>query len=425
MNDDEPPVIVTQISDYRDQKRQGGSTGPRLLGGNGKEENIKPVIKIVAGELPRLVNETEAALIAANPGLYNRSGQIVRIAEVETIAAEVASDNGKTRKPRTTKALTIVEQSEHTLLEDASAAACYMRFNKNDKEWVSADPPKVIIKALQGRMTRLKFPLLEGIISSPIITQTGRLIDKPGYDAGTGLYFDPLGTVFPPIPQNPTIDDAVRALDLLRGLLKEFPFIEDKGASESVALSGLMTAVQRRALDFAFMHSITAPAFGTGKPYLADLFSMITSGRIAPAISASPHPEEFEKRLDSALLKGFGILLIDNHNELLESDKLAIILSGGAVDIRLFHTQKLVTIVPCTMVASTGCNLAVVEDLRRRTLLCSLDAKEERPELRKFSKPGPLAVLKADRGKFVAAVLTIVRAFMQKLESVRRSDQQL
>jgi hypothetical protein len=416
MSDDDE-VIFEKYSEYSDTSREEQISGPRPNGQGGEIKSeqppVCPVIKIVAGELPRLVNETEAALIAANSGLYNRSGQIVRIAEIETIAAEVASNNGGKREPRTTKALTIGEQGEHTLLEDASAAACYMRFNGKDKEWHSADPPKIIIKALQGRMTRLKLPLLEGIISSPIIMEDGRLIDKPGYDPGTGLYFDPLGTVFPPIPQNPTIDDAVRALDLLCGLLTGFPFIEDEGASESVALSGLMTAVQRRALDYAFMHSITAPAFGTGKTYLADLFSMIVSGRIAPAISPSSQPEEFEKRLDSALLKGLGVLLIDNVNGLLESDKLAIILSGGAVDIRLFHTQKLVTIVPCSLAVSTGCNLSVIEDLRRRTLLCSLDAKEERPELRKFSKPGPLAVLKADRGKYVAAVLTIVRAFMQ------------
>src|SRR5207248_2504186 len=100
-----------------------------------------------------------------------------------------------------------------------------------------------------------------------------------------------------------------------------------------------MTAVLRRALDFAFMHAITAPAFGTGKSYLVDLFSMIASGRIAPVISQAKTPEEFEKRLDSAILKGLGILAIDNVNGLLEGDRLAKILSQSSLEIRLFGTQ--------------------------------------------------------------------------------------
>jgi hypothetical protein len=47
-----------------------------------------PIIKIALGELPRLVDETEAAIITANRGLYKREGQIVRVAEIEVIGAD-------------------------------------------------------------------------------------------------------------------------------------------------------------------------------------------------------------------------------------------------------------------------------------------------------------------------------------------------
>ena len=117
-----------------------------------------------------------------------------------------------------------------------------------------------VIKVLQGRMTRLRFPPLMGIVSAPLILTNGRVIDNRGYDARTGLYFDPLGTSFPPIPKKPTQEDAQEALNLLNDLLQEFPFTND--ASKAVALSGFLTAVLRRAIDFAFMHAITAPAFG-------------------------------------------------------------------------------------------------------------------------------------------------------------------
>jgi hypothetical protein len=135
-----------------------------------------------------------------------------------------------------------------------------LRFNKKEEAWVRTDPPMTVIKVLQGRMTRLRFPPLMGIVSAPLILTNGRVIDNRGYDARTGLYFDPLGTSFPPIPKKPTQEDAQEALNLLNDLLQEFPFTND--ASKAVALSGFLTAVLRRAIDFAFMHAITAPAFG-------------------------------------------------------------------------------------------------------------------------------------------------------------------
>jgi putative DNA primase/helicase len=132
---------------------------------------------------------------------------------------------------------------------------------------------------------------------------------------------------------------------------------------------------------------------------------------VRPGRIAGKTPEEFEKRLDSAILKGFGVLAIDNVNGLLEGDKLAQILSQPAVEIRLFGTQRNLTVPPAFLVTATGINLHVVDDLRRRTLLCSLDAKEERPELRAF-KTDPIGMVKGERGRYVVAVPTILRAFM-------------
>jgi putative DNA primase/helicase len=48
--------------------------------------------------------------------------------------------------------------------------------------------------------------------------------------------------------------------------------------------------------------------------------------------------------------------------------------------------------------------------MTRRTLVCSLDAGIERPELRKF-KSDPVATVMADRGLYVSACLIIVRAY--------------
>ena len=72
-----------------------------------------PIIKIKAGDIESMVDKTEAAVIAAGRGLYRRGGAIVRIGETEMLGAD----------EKKTTALTVIEQSEYTLFEDASASA--------------------------------------------------------------------------------------------------------------------------------------------------------------------------------------------------------------------------------------------------------------------------------------------------------------
>jgi putative DNA primase/helicase len=63
-------------------------------------------------------------------------------------------------------------------------------------------------------------------------------------------------------------------------------------------------------------------------------------------------------------------------------------------------------------VFATGNGLRVRGDMTRRTLVGSLDAQMERPELRSF-KTDPVAEVLADRGRYVGACLTIVRAYLR------------
>jgi putative DNA primase/helicase len=60
---------------------------------------------------------------------------------------------------------------------------------------------------------------------------------------------------------------------------------------------------------------------------------------------------------------------------------------------------------------ANGNNIEIAEDLVRRTLQCGLDADMETPYLRTF-KHNPTRAVHADRGCYVAAVLTIARAYV-------------
>jgi hypothetical protein len=359
-----------------------------------------PVIRLHAGELPRLVDDVEAAVAAADRGLYNRAGQLVSIADIGLLGCD--------EKKVTT--LAIVEQDEYGLLEIAAASAQYEKYDGRAKKHIPADPPMALVRTWRARKSESRLPSLSGIISTPLILPTGRIIEAPGYDAATGLFFNPLGVEFPPVPTNPTQDDARAAMLVLENdLLAEFPFVDE--ASKAVALSGLLTSVSRKALDFAFMHAVTAPAYGSGKSFLIDVFCMLATGRCAPVTGQGRTSEEFDKHLDAHLLTSAGHLAIDNISRPLEGEKLCQILTQTSVEVRLFHTQDKVVIDPRIFITATGTNLVIIEDLRRRSLLCSLDAKLERPELRKFTS-NPLTLIQQDRGKYVAAANTALRAGM-------------
>jgi hypothetical protein len=60
---------------------------------------------------------------------------------------------------------------------------------------------------------------------------------------------------------------------------------------------------------------------------------------------------------------------------------------------------------------ANGNNCTVGADFVRRTLQCALDSGLENPEAREFSV-NPVAMVLADRGKYIAAILTIARAYI-------------
>ena len=204
-------------------------------------------------------------------------------------------------------------------------------------------------------------------------------------------------------------DNAELALDLLTGLLEEFPF--GGAADKSVALSALMTPVLRGAITVAPLHLANAPKAGSGKSFLFDLSSAISTGRICPVMSAPKSPEELEKRLVGALLSGKPIISLDNLSTDLTGDLLCQAVERPYIDVRPLGASTIVPIKSRASLFATGNNVLVRADMVRRTLRCNLDAGLERPELRAF-KSNPLKTVLANRGTYVAAVLAIAKSYI-------------
>jgi hypothetical protein len=358
----------------------------------------RPTIRITAGDLPRVVGEGEMAVIKADLPLYQRGGMVVRPAQSTVTVA----DGHKISVPR------LIQVTRHHVAEAMTIAATWERFDARAEDWVLTDCPLRIADTYLARDGLWRLPVLTGIISAPTLRADGSLLNQPGYDAATGLLYDPQGGFFPAIPAHPDRGLALSALRFLRGVIETFPFVT--GADRAVALSGMLTAAIRRSLPSAPLHGFNAPTAGSGKSLLVDIASMIVSGRPAAVIAQGKTEEEMEKRLCAALIAGDPLISIDNCEIGLGGELLCQVLTQPMLKVRLLGKSLNIEVPSTAAVFATGNNLTMVGDMTRRAIRCTLDAGVERPELREFDRD-PVATVAATRGDYVAAALTILRAF--------------
>jgi hypothetical protein len=358
-----------------------------------------PQIRVVGGELPRIVNEAEDALLKLNRDIYQRGLGII----------EPVMSRLKAADDRETRAWQIVTVTNPVMVDTLSCAAGFLRYNARSKSWVSIDPPSQVAEIYLARKGKWKLPVLTSVINVPFLRRDGTICEKPGYDEETGLLYKP-ESMFPPIPLYPTKDDAVRALEFITNqVLGEFPFVGD--TDRSVAQAAILTGLDRHNMPTAPATGLTAPTAGTGKSKLVDICSVIIAGRIAPAIGQGKDENELESRLGARLLGGAPITSIDNCEHEVRSVFLCQMLTQQNVPIRIFGKKQDTQTSPCaTNVFMNGNNLVVGGDLPRRVLMCSLDARCEHPERRVF-KQDALEVAKARRVELVVAGLTILRAW--------------
>jgi putative DNA primase/helicase len=85
-------------------------------------------------------------------------------------------------------------------------------------------------------------------------------------------------------------------------------------------------------------------------------------------------------------------------------------LSQTRVKTRILGQSSMPEMTAGQFITATGNNLTLVGDITRRAILCRLDARHERPELRVFDRD-PVALAKARRPEYVAAILTLLHAY--------------
>jgi hypothetical protein len=355
-------------------------------------------IRVIPGRLPRIASEAEQALIAAGVPVFHRGGRLMHPV-VETVPA---ADGRKTMVAK------LREFGVDSMLDRIAETAIFQRFNAKRGAWIDVDPPRQVAATLLSREGRWTVPRVTGVIITPTLRPDGSLLHKGGYDMTTQLYHLP-SLDLPELPDRPSREQALAALALLTDLLAEFSFVGP--LDRAVALAGILTVLVRGSLQTAPMYIVRAHTPGTGKSYLVDVIAAIATGRLCPVITASKSEEETEKRLGAVILSGASIVSLDNCDHDLGGPLLCQLTERPLVKIRILGRSEMPECECHTAVFATGNNVVLKGDMVRRGLECNLDTLDERPELRTFQH-NPLERVLNDRGAYVAAALTMIRAYI-------------
>ena len=360
-------------------------------------------IRIVKGEIARVVDEAEAALLAvvdAAP-IMVRAGMLV-----QPIVDRLPASHGRKTEVvllrRLTAANLIYLLNKH--------AATFVQYDGRSKTWLKTDPTPAIATQLLEK-GRWQFPKVAGVTNAPTLRPDGTILDSPGYDPATQLWYHPDSQlVLPQLCAAPTREQAEQALKLLTDLLTGYPF--DSNVDRSVALAAILTPVLRGAFDVVPMNLLRAPDAGTGKSYLVDLVSIIARGQLCPVVTDVKSIEEMEKRLGALVLEGASMASLDNCSSDIGGDLLCQITERRLIYIRILGLSRDAGMrMARRAVRDRDTTSRSCSDMARRGLTANLDAKVERPELREFSFD-PIERVLADRGSYIAAAITIARAYI-------------
>jgi putative DNA primase/helicase len=362
-----------------------------------KDSLARPLIQIRGGMLSAMATEAERHLLEAGVPFYQRAGKLVR-----PVVEDVPASDG-----RKTTTVAPHEIDDTYMRDQLCRTTAWQRYIRREGVWVDADAPKEVAQTIRARVGDWAFAPVSGVITTPTLRPDGSILKASGYDTATRLLLvDP--PAMPEIPDQPTREDGEVALRTLNELLDEFPFLD--AASRSVALSTLITPVVRGAMTVAPMHVGRAPTAGSGKSFLFDTASAIATGQRCTVIAAGRTEEETEKRLAACVLAGYQLVSIDNVNGELGGDFLCQVIERPVVSPRVLGRSEQPRIPNRMTLFATGNNMRLLGDMTRRAIISSLDAGVERPELREF-KRNPVELVLADRGRYVAAALTVVRAY--------------
>ncbi|MBA2397065.1 MAG: hypothetical protein H0V70_30455 [Ktedonobacteraceae bacterium] len=396
-------VILTAMRQH--MKKESGFS-PRIFNKLMKEEmerqgqvqhisvTNKPDIKI-SGNIEEDANATLMALYSANipPVLFVRRGKLARCR---------VDEEGKPL---------IEDLDEALLLFEMARAANFLSYNQARQAYSPTYPPVALARHILSAKS-WRFPALRGITEVPVVRDDGTILDQPGYDPQAKLIYLPHpDLVIPAIPTNPTPQEVEEARNFAWKYFEEFAYETRSDGANAFGL--LLTTVTRSLYGAVPMAAIDATKQGSGKGLLSKGIAYVAQGRSAAAMVPPSDENEWRKTLTSQLVEGNLLISLDNVDGLLYSSTLASFLTADVWTARLLGTMNSPEMPQRSMIMCNGNNLQLGGDIPRRSYRIRMDAGVSKPWMRnKFTYSPLIKFIRQDRGKIIASLLTMARAWI-------------
>ena len=194
-------------------------------------------------------------------------------------------------------------------------------------------------------------------------------------------------------------------------MLAEFCFAT--ATDRSAALCAILTSAIRPSLSAAPIIHIKAHQVGSGKSYLCRLITIFATPQYGTPSTFPKDDEECRKFLLAELLRAPAVIEFDNlTGDLVAHKSLCIALTSEHMTDRVLGVSKTATVSTRALFLSSGNNVGPVQDMTRRCITIHLNPECETPAMRTFKRPGLVKEIQSQRGKYVSAALTIVRAWI-------------
>ena len=146
---------------------------------------------------------------------------------------------------------------------------------------------------------------------------------------------------------------------------------------------------------------------------MVDAIATILSGAGVSVMTEGRDDEEWRKRITAKLRQIPAMVLIDNLRRELDSSAVAAALTAPFWEDRVLGVSEMIRLpIRCVWIA-TGNNPSFSNEMARRLIRIRLDARVDQPWRRDgFRHPDLMGWVRANRGKLVAACLTLCRAWI-------------
>jgi hypothetical protein len=274
-------------------------------------------------------------------------------------------------------------------------------------------PDPTFVNMIVGRKSYAGARVLRGIAEAPLMSADGSLFAEPGYDPRTRHLCAYRGPALV-VPETPTHDDALRALECLLDIISDFPFAEP--IHRSAWLSMLFTVILRPQIEGPVpVFIITANVAGAGKTKLADVISIVAQGRAADRKPYTDEERELTATITATLAEGTSLALFDNVDRPFGGAMIELMSTGDSVSVRRYGSNdSSLRLRSHTVFMATGNNVVPrTRDVVRRLIVTEITSRDERPEEREgFRYPDLLATVRARRSELLSVVMTIARAYI-------------